>query len=648
MRGAVVVAALALATLGLLAQPATAQDADDGLIVDATSTYRLDPPAQLVQVTMELSLTNTMPSRVSTFYIETPYVDSFAIPTIGPVANAVARTSSGRELTVSVRAEEDGVSLVDVDLSPNLVHGAPQSIVVEFDLPGQPARSESVTRVNDAFASWFVFAPGDPGRIDIVFDLPESFHLSLSNSLHGLRGEVDQQDGRRIQRFDDLAHLDDALLVASARDDDRLVVREVSIGDAEVAVKAWPGDDAWAAFATETVERGLPALIELIGADLPEDELTVLESSASYHVGYAGFYVPELALIEVGDELDVHTLLHELTHVWFNDELFTQRWIYEGLAETISNRAAAQLDEESLPPDPIDPAAPGARPLNDWTEVFAFDDEDFAVEEFAYNASYAVVQQLADEIGDDGLRDVIAAALAGHIAYQGDGDPEKLRRLRDWRYLFDLLERVGGSERAEEVFVAHVLNDGQARMLDARAAALVVHDELVAAGGAWSAPLAVREKLARWEFGPAEERAAEAHAVLERVAALAAATSEVDADPSDAIEPEYESAGDLDELGALLDRYESVGDDLVELDARRRGANPIARIGLVGTEGLDGATAAYVSGDLDAAVTALAQIEALVDGATGRGALRLVALLLVLAAVGAHLRLRATRRRTSV
>ncbi|MCP3910813.1 MAG: hypothetical protein GY745_18820 [Actinomycetia bacterium] len=36
------------------------------------------------------------------------------------------------------------------------------------------------------------------------------------------------------------------------------------------------------------------------------------------------------------DEVDEQLTLHELSHVWFNDSLFDQRWITEGLADEVA------------------------------------------------------------------------------------------------------------------------------------------------------------------------------------------------------------------------------------------------------------------------------------------------------------------------
>lgn len=142
-------------------------------------------------------------------------------------------------------------------------------------------------------------------------------------------------------------------------------------------------DQEWAEFTVDTVERGLPALQEVLGLELPDRPLTVVESTGGYHLGYAGVYIGDLNLIEVGDELDRKVMLHELSHLWLNANLFAERWIFEGLAEEVSNRAADELGEPRTPPDPIDPDDPAAVALNDWGDPSVLDPDRLAGERCA-------------------------------------------------------------------------------------------------------------------------------------------------------------------------------------------------------------------------------------------------------------------------
>ena len=90
-----------------------------------------------------------------------------------------------------------------------------------------------------------------------------------------------------------------------------------------VVVQAWPEDGPWAARVSDRLERGLPVLDKLIGLPWPVvGELLVTEVHTPLLEGYAGIYHPDTGGIEVSEELDDVTILHETSHAWFDGALF--------------------------------------------------------------------------------------------------------------------------------------------------------------------------------------------------------------------------------------------------------------------------------------------------------------------------------------
>lgn len=633
LAAAVVLAVLPPSLVGGHA-PVWAQTA--GLRVDGEVTYRLEPGDATVRVTADLTLTNTMPSRTRGAFVETPYFGSFAIPAVGPVVGANARSSSGRDLPVTVRSEDDVVHAVTVDLIPNLVHGSPQTITVTFELPGQPSRSERITRVNEAFAVWVMLAP-DPA-LEMVVDVPETFDVTFSRDV---ADAISQRGTRRIYRLSAVGDPDSPAVFATARDDAAFDTRNVTVADREVTIESWPDDQEWAEFTVDTVERGLPALREVLGLELPDRTLTVVESTGGYHLGYAGMYVGELNLIEVGDELDRRVMLHELSHLWLNTSLFAERWVFEGLAEEVSSRAAEELGETRTPPDPIDPDDPAGVALNDWGAPSVLDADRHAGERYAYNAAYAVVHDLAEEIGPEAFRAVIAAAHERDLAHARPGGPAERTQISDWRYFYDLLDLVGGSERARDLFVEHVVNEQQIARLDQRDIALEALQALQESADGWTAPLAVRQEISRWRFEAAHRLIDRASELAARVDGLADTMAEVDVDPRGPIRDAYETADDLDDLDLRLERFEQVGRDLLAVHQRRGDAGPLQRLGLIGTgDTLATAHDRYQNGQLDRAAELVTRASHATDRSTQRGAALLIAGTLLGATTTAHLRSR--------
>ncbi len=633
------VVALAIAASALTATPARALE---GLEVDATTTYRLEPDEGRVHVQVVATLVNTKPATTSGAYTSTPYLDFFAVPALGRVTNAKATTSGGTSLSVDIKKAKFGLTGVLVDLSPNLVYGSPQTITVVFDLAGQAPRSKSPTRVNAGYASWLLLGAGDPGAIDIVIDVPEEFALTLSQPV---QAPTEPRGDRQIYRIDRINNLENAVMLASASNDDALSEAQVSLENIEVTIKAWPGDRRWKTFATRWTERGLPALEELIGLDAPEDELSVVESSLAYSLGYAGFYVPELDTVEVGDLLDEGVVLHELSHVWFNHQLFADRWMSEGFAEEMSNRVLEDLGGKAKDPKPV--KSNGA-PLNAWPAASALDRRRARATAYAYNASYSVVSDLTDEIGMDGMRKVIAAATARDIPYQGDPEPERLQEARDWRYLLDLLEIVGGSKEAEDLFADHVLTSAQDALLAGRSGAQSALDDLAAAGEGWSPPLEVREEMAGWRFDTALDLVDEARELRTRAGETVTRLDEVGVDVAAHLESEYENATSLSDFSTTLDDFEATTDEVVAAQNRLDEAGPVARLGLIGRDvGLGDATAALEQGELDDVPAALATMSDDLDEAASRGGRILLGLVLIaLLAIAVLLLMRRRRRRS--
>ena len=251
--------------------------------------------------------------------------------------------------------------------------------------------------------------------------------------------------------------------------------------------------------------EGVPVLEDLIGLDWPRsDDTEVIESNTPYLYGYAGWFEPVNGVIEIGDELDQNVILHELTHRWFNDQMFATRWINEGLAEELAAQAMAELggdpEASKLPPA----AHPGHQPLNTWSDPQLQSAATEQQEAYGYAASYAVVHEVVDELGEDATRRVLRAAAADRIAYVGDAEPERQVASASWRYFLDLVEELGGASEASERFEAVVVDEAGKDDLADRAEARERYADLEQAGKGWAAPLVVRRAMASWRFDEAD------------------------------------------------------------------------------------------------------------------------------------------------
>ncbi len=596
----------------------------DGFRIEAMTTYALDP-GKAVHVALDITITNQRPNQVEANGVRTYYLPNFSVPVLAEAVGLRATKSSGTTLPVSVEpSESPRFSYAVVDLQPDLYYPQSQTFRLTYDLPPQAPRSESSTRLNEAYATFVMIAIGDPGLAGVELSAPADFEVELV----GDDMQESKRDGRQVFTATAIDAPGEWSVMVSARDDTKLVERVVDVGDQDVKVLGWPDDAAWADFVATQVEDGVPALEQLTGLDWPAtDTLDVIETASPYLYGYAGWYVRNDGLIEIGDELDQQVILHELAHVWFNDSLFSGRWINEGFADQSAALAMAAAGVEQPQPEAIAAGDPGRLKLNDWSDPDLQAEVSDDQERYGYNASWAVLDAITDEIGVDGFTKVIRAAEAGEVAYRGPGDPEELARTFDWRELLDLFEEVGGSAEAAGLFQRHVVSEAESADFDARTVARGHYAELLDAGEGWAAPTSIRLAMADWRFESAEELMTAATDVLATKADLLDVVADLDVSEDLALEASYEQATDLSDLAAEADDAVAAAEALRGAeDAEADGAGPLGAVGLLFSSVENDLTAAqdsFEAGDYAAVEEGAAEVEAAMDGAAdGRGTSR--------------------------
>ena len=218
--------------------------------------------------------------------------------------------------------------------------------------------------------------------------------------------------------------------------------------DVTLLVKGWPEDELWLTTVTTTLDRGLSELRELIGLPWPvTNQLVVSEVYSPLLEGYAGIYYTAEDRIEISEDLDDLVIVHELSHAWFNDGLFTDRWIDEGLADTYAAITLEALGEDRQLPDEPLAGDEGRLDLVSWGPPERITDETAARETYAYNASWFVGNGLVEEVGPAGMRAIFRAAHDDRIAYRGAGPAEEVAGAR---WLAPLPRSPRGARRLDD------------------------------------------------------------------------------------------------------------------------------------------------------------------------------------------------------
>jgi len=591
--------------MSLLCAHAPQAAAADGLSYRSTTTYTVDAVSGVVHVLAELELANTIPDKRDGNYINRRYFTGFSLPVPVGAVNQAATNTSGRPLGLTTRLIDGNTNfyLYDIDFGNSLFYPETTQVDVTYDITGLPPRSENPWRVNAAYAAFDAFGIGDDGKVTVRVVVPPGFVVDT----FGDDAVVTTENGNTVYTATDIPNPNEFDIFVSARNDAGLTATDVSTpaGD-RFNLRSWPGDTEWQSFVTTQIQNGVPVLSTLVGQPWPIDEtVEVREAYTPYLYGYAGWFRASDNEIEIGEDLDQEVVLHELSHAWFNDSWFADRWLNEGFAQVYSNKAVTEMGGVALKPAPISGTDAGKVTLNDWGDP-NFTEGAGEVEGYGYNASFSVVQQIVDEIGDDKMREVLAAVADRTIAYRGEVAPETVTKVTDWRRFLDLVDEVGGATGADELVEQYVVTSTQSELLDERTAARTAYQQLIDAGASWAPPILVREQMSTWSFKAARAAIDDSENVLALRDELDAKTAELASSYPAGLEATYEaSEKNLDDATAAVQRQIDTADEvLAAVAADAAGDGLFDRVGLLGTNLpalLDEAKTALATGDHEVA-----------------------------------------------
>jgi hypothetical protein len=618
-----------LLAIGLSASPPAVQTAlaAGPLQVRGDATYTLDPEAGRVHVAIAFQATNQKPNTSTFIYFYRDITLS-----IQPEARSVRAVDKAGSISITTRQRQFYVEAT-VHLRANLYYQASTTFTIRYDLVGGAPRSASPIRVGKAFSTFGVWAWGDVGLGTVQVRTPAGFEsqvdgdpLEPTTATTATSGTVLRATPANPNSFYSIVSAENRAAYGSTR---------ISLeGGVEIVVMAWPEDGSWTRTVSDTLRKGLPKLRELIGLDWPvTHDLNVRERFTPSLEGYAGLFFTDTQRIDVSEDLDPVVIVHEASHAWFDEALFKERWIYEGLAQEYAWRVQTAVSADAGPsaerPDLKDP---GYVPLVSWTfpEVIR-DQKTDDLERYGYGAAFWVIHQVVAGAGIEGMQAAFNAAKTNHTAYVGAGTPELVDAADDWRRLLDLIEPIDQPDTttAEATIRQFALTAGDTSALDDRGAARDRYRALVSAGNGWLPPWYVRRQMGMWSFAGATKAMAEATTVLSLRDSVGAAAASLGLAPDNAVRLAYEGAQDgfngatgiaNGQLAALA----AVADAKAKVDAA---PDLVTQLGLVGeTPGVpyEAARSAFESGQLEQAVASAAAAVAIITAAPAIGQQRLL------------------------
>ena len=631
--GAAILATALAVTVGVSPAAVRPALAAGPLRIEADARYDLDPGAGRVHVAIDIQLTNLKPSTATAFFY---YTNAFFVIQRDAV-NIQAADASG-PLSITTR-ERRFYTRVNVNLRNLLYYQQSTTFTLNFDMVGGKPRSDSWVRVSRAFATFGVWAWGDAGRSTVQVRIPDDYEVEVDGDRLA-RGT----DGPRLTLTAEPDKPRTFYALVSADNLDAYSANRLSLeGGIELVVRAWPDDDRWSDTVSDTLRAGMPELVELIGLDWPvSHDLEVRERFTPALEGYAGLFLTDEERIEISEDLDPVTIMHEASHAWFSGDLFVERWIFEGLAQEYAWRVQTSVHGEAGA-DATRPAAsdPGSVQLDSWRFPSAIRDQETDDREaYGYEASFWVVHRIVEAAGVERMRAAFAAAQGNLTAYVGAPAPETVPELDDWRRFLDLAQPIDQPDAAafDDAIAELVLEERDVHLLADRHDAREQYRALLAAGEGWLPPWFVRGEMSSWAFADARNAMDRATAVLALRDAVAEAAAALALQPDDALRTAYETATTtFDDANAIAaDQLEAL---TAIADAKARAEAPVDLVAQIGTLGATPPSASYVDsraaferGELDAAVASAGAVSTVLAGAAALGQERLV--LGVIVAIG--------------
>jgi hypothetical protein len=302
-----------------------------------------------------------------------------------------------------------------------------------------------------------------------------------------------------------------------------------------IRIEAWPEDKAWDREVQGEIDDILTDLETLVGRGIPGSIQVVVREVGGGELGlYAGFYDPDTGVARIGEDLGQGgTLAHELSHTWFNDRAFFDRWVSEGLAEW----ARVSIVPDTCPAPSSYPGAGGPN-LDVWQFVGPRDGEtQFEIVQYEYNAACYLWLDVAEKMGQDRMRAVLGALFDSGAAYRsGDSVPTRPKSAATWRQVLDAVDELGllpagfdDLDYAQDLFLTYGIGREDRAELAERSNARAAYHALAAELGDWVIPPAILEPMAQWRFQVAQDGIAVGAAIRSSVAHTDATLPGIDA-----------------------------------------------------------------------------------------------------------------------
>ncbi|MGZ8528507.1 MAG: hypothetical protein ACXWWR_06895, partial [Candidatus Limnocylindrales bacterium] len=454
-----VVAAAGLAltlALGAAAAPPAAAAAAPRLTLVGAARYVVQPEQRRVHVTVDLVATNHARETIST-----RYVYDRANLAVLPGSTAFRATSDGVKVGVTVTARSATSTLLAIRFAKRLGSGRSTNLRLVFELPDPGGSRSRPVRVGPSLVAFPVWAFGtrDTPGSTVSVKFPAGYQVTVAAGRLGKpESASDGTTTLSSPSLPDPFAMSGYVLAdrPGAFAETRLEV-PLDGATAQLAIRAWKDDPAWAKRIGALLQRSLPALAATIGLPYPQASTVIVEETVPRSIdGAAGVYDPTTGIVRLAYTAGPGVTLRQAAHLWFDGSVFADRWLVEGLSSYAAEGAAARLKLDLDPATPPNPTGPGAFPLNAWAADPGRGSGAATSEAYGAAAAVALIRLIAGRTGADGLRAILGAARARSAAGP-----------TDWRGMLDLIESEGRVD-ATDLWRTWVTRPEDAVLLDDR------------------------------------------------------------------------------------------------------------------------------------------------------------------------------------
>ena len=242
---------------------------------------------------------------------------------------------------------------------------------------------------------------------------------------------------------------------------------------------------------------------------------------------------------------------HEMAHAWFGADRFGERWMREGLAQWVASRVNPEVTCADISTVPAD------LDLSSWEveRPSAPDDVETIITE-QQDASCAIMGVLADRIGEDQFKAVIASLLDAEEKYVGHAEPGRaVSDGVDWMEFLDAVDERGlvaagdkDLDFAQNLLASYGVADDPTA-LEQRSALRARYHAFLDTATPLAAPAIVRRAMDEWQFDDATVALDEADNVLDDLTSADALLPEAGLVPF--IQPDFEAAASLEDLALV-------------------------------------------------------------------------------------------------